>query len=277
MITRWTQIVSATLCTVALSHAGGAGQPSDEPARPALIAEFAGLVPGGEITIAVAFDLDPGWHTYWPGQNDTGFAPEIDLALPEGFGAVGPIWPAPRRSISPGSILDHIHEKDQATILYTVRIPEDARPGTRARISASVDWLVCREACIAGSGAVGLTLPILEAGATPPPGPGAARIASALARVPKPLPEDSEDLGLDWENGELIIRAKIPVKSLSFSPDENGRRILELLRAGASPTDTLRLRPGTGEAPVSGVVTMEFAGGKAPRWYRIEARVPGEE
>jgi thiol:disulfide interchange protein DsbD len=276
MRTRWTLFVSATLCSVALSHAGGAGQPSDEPARPALIAEFDGLVPGREITIAIAFELDPGWHTYWPGQNDTGFAPEIELALPEGFEAVGPIWPAPRRYISPGQILDHVHEKDQATILYTVRVPEDARPGTRARFAASVEWLVCREACIAGSGAVGLTLPVLEMDTTPKPGPGAARIASARARVPKPLPEDSEDLGLSWEDGALVIRAKIPVKAISFSPDENGRRILELLRAGESPTDTLRLRPGSGRAPVSGVVAMEFAGGEPPRWYRIEARSPGE-
>lgn len=276
MTTRWNQIASTALSAVALSHVGGAGQPSDEPARPALIAEFDGLVPGREITIAVAFELDPGWHTYWPGQNDTGFAPEIKLALPEGFEAAGPIWPAPRRYISPGNILDHVHEKDEATILYTVRVPDDARPGTRARFSASLDWLVCREACIAGSGEVELALPVLDADATPGIGAGAARIASARARVPKPLPEVGAEVELSWGDGVLEIGAKNPVKSISFSPDENARKLMELLRTGESPTGKLRLRPEPGDRPVSGVVELVPRDGEARRWYRIEARPTGE-
>lgn len=247
-----------------------------EPARPRLVGEFTGLVPGQTNTIALTFDLDDGWHTYWPGQNDTGLPVAFELTLPEGFEAGKPMWPAPHRHESKGGILDHIYEKTGATVLIPVQVPSGLAPGQSARIMAEVDWLACREACIPGWGTVELTIPVLETGERPSPSPDAGRIAEARRRVPVPLPKNAKDLALRWIDGVLEIRAKRRVKRITFAPHEDGRAIESLRRDGASDKGVLRLTPEPGDKPVAGVVELVLETGERPRLYSIETSPPNK-
>ncbi|NBC47147.1 MAG: hypothetical protein GVY22_03970, partial [Gammaproteobacteria bacterium] len=41
-----------------------------------LIAESAAVVPGGNVELALVFDLRPGWHTYWRNPGDSGEPPK---------------------------------------------------------------------------------------------------------------------------------------------------------------------------------------------------------
>ena len=47
-----------------------------------LIAETTMLSPGETCTLGVAFDIEPGWHLFWNGTNDTGYPISVSLDLP---------------------------------------------------------------------------------------------------------------------------------------------------------------------------------------------------
>lgn len=275
-VTTTRTIASIAALLASLPHTARAQPDAEEPARPRLISETTGLVPGARHTIALTFDIDPGWHTYWPGQNDTGQPIEFALELPPGFESAPPAWPAPRRYELPGDILDHGYEKEEATILISVFVPADAEPGETVRFAADAEWLVCREACIPGWGSVELTLPILEPGVAPAPGPDADRIAAARRRLPVPFPEQPTDVSMRWRGGVLEISARRPVNLITFSPHETSRRIEQLRSTGVSTNGTLRLKPGMGDGPVRGVLELVLDSGVSPRLYRIETRVPAE-
>ncbi|MEO1511318.1 MAG: protein-disulfide reductase DsbD domain-containing protein, partial [Planctomycetota bacterium] len=131
------------------SAVGFDGEGDLGPAVPMLISEFRSLTPGGANAIAVSFDLEPGWHVYWPGQNTTGFPVDIILSLPEGISAGEEIWPTPERYELPGGILDHTFE-DQVTVIIPIEVDERVESGRRVTIEAELDWLVCKDACLPG-------------------------------------------------------------------------------------------------------------------------------
>jgi len=119
--------------------------PDSLHAQVRVVPEFIPLARGTTSWIAFHFEITPHWHLYWNGINDSGFPPEVRAYLPEGFVLGEPLWPVPRRLLSPGPILDHVYE-ESLTLLYPLTIPEDA-PAT---VSAGfkVDWLACHEVCI---------------------------------------------------------------------------------------------------------------------------------
>ncbi|HHN77110.1 MAG TPA: hypothetical protein ENK11_00345, partial [Phycisphaerales bacterium] len=245
-------------------------------ARPRLISEYGALVPGKTNTIALTFDMDEGWHTYWPGQNDTGLPITFTLDPPDGFEVGEPLWPAPHRHISEGGILDHVYGPGESTVLIPVRVPSDARAGQRVVFKADVEWLVCREACIPGWGTAVLTLPVSAPGETLEPSPNRDRILAARRRVPVPLPEMPRDVSVRWAGGVLEIRALRPVREITFSPGEKSRPIRDLLKSGESKKGVLRLVPEDGTKPVVGVIElMPKEKGKPSRLYRIETSPPG--
>ena len=272
------------------------GDEEPEPARPMLITESSGLVAGTTNFVAVSFDIDEGWHVYWPGQNDTGFATTIELTLPEGWEAGEPRWPAPHRYVSAGGILDHVYEDGEATILIPIVIPEDAEIGP-ARLSADLEWLVCREACIPGWKTVGIKTSVLGPMTRPRPSEHRSRFQAARARFPVELPLDPElrsrlpepGVTIAWKNGVLVVSLdpgslRAPAKKLAFYPDETGSSVASLLKSGASsakpdgtPPSPLRLSPEDASKPLRGIIEVEFGTGTPSLLYRIETAVPDEQ
>lgn len=287
---------------VLAAHASGQGwQDSEpEPARPMLIAETEALVAGELNTLACSFDIDDGWHVYWPGQNTTGFAPTIELSLPEGWEAGEIIWPTPHRHVLPGEILDHIYEDGEATFLIPVRVPEDAALGD-VRLSADLEWLVCREACIPGWGTVTLETAVVSADTRPAAGTRAGRISKARANTPVPTrltasgelreAKSGRATGLTLSRTEATGAATLEfriesgmfrdgVRRLSFYPHESGASVRDLVRAGersakqSESVHALRLVAEFDEKPLRGILVVEPHGSKQRLAYRIE--VPSE-
>ena len=50
---------------------------------PELVAEQA-AVPGQDVTLALVFRPDPGWHGYWSNPGDAGYGMRLEWTLPEG-------------------------------------------------------------------------------------------------------------------------------------------------------------------------------------------------
>lgn len=239
------------LAGVVLLWAGGAGcgrgsAPIDYGpghARVRLLADPPALAPGETLTLGVTFDLEPGWHTYWKGQNDTGFPIEVGLELPEGFTAGDVEWPAPERHESPGDILDHVYH-DSVTLLIPVTAPDDLPPGTPVALGAKVDWLACRSECVPGSQELTLELPVVDGpqDLPAPSGETATRVEAARARLPRPIAEAGDRVGWAWEGRSLRIEAP-GTHGMAFYPDQESVPVAGLLSSGVTDGQFLVLDP----------------------------------
>ncbi len=149
--------------------------------------------PGSTVTVGVRFTIDPGWHIYWNGRNDSGEPPRVTLELPPGVTAGQTRWPAPTRHVLPGGILDHIYERE-AVLLIPLTVAPGARPGERVRIGADCSWMVCSDVCLLEKGRTETQLII---GHESPPEPSSAAVQGlrrSEQRVPRAVPEGSKAL-----------------------------------------------------------------------------------
>ncbi len=232
---RWTAGAVLAWCVL-----GATSQPeeAEHHAKPRLIAGTVSAAPGGTIDVGVTFEIEPGWHLYWNGRNDAGFAPKIELALPEGWTAEAARWPAPVRQVLPGNLLDHIYER-RVTLVIPVHVPASARAGSKADISAHVSWMECERLCMMAEGDVSLSVPIGSgAGA---PSPDAALFDEARARMPVALPEHPEGLSLRWE-GDVLHVESAGAGYLGFYPANEGVALVNPGADGESKTGALTLR-----------------------------------
>ena len=222
-----------------------------EKARPRFVAETTSISPGQTILVGVSFDIEPGWHTYWKGRNDTVPSPWIEFDVQEGFTLGELQWPAPHRHESPGGLLDHIYER-QVTLVAPLTAPTDLRPGETARLAAEIDWTACADICLMAQGTISLDLPVtVEPGG---PSSDAGRFAKSRKRLPRP-PRESDDLEVMRIGGRIEIQVPDAAR-LAFYPHEGGPDTPSLLRDGAADGDRIVLRTGSGGEPLSGVLEI---------------------
>lgn len=239
---------------------GMASEAEEVLVKPSIVLERGGARPGDTVWAAVRFEILAGWHTYWPGQNDTGVPTEITVTGPEGLGVGAVLWPPPQRHVAPGDILDHVHE-GEVTALVPVTLPSGLAVGETVDLSFELSWLVCKEACVPGWETVRTSLAVVDSGAeaerlTDPA--AAALFSAARARLPEPVSATDRIARIHWEPGVAVIRVRGAHK-LAFYPRYGGARVEDLLGHGVAVSDTLRLpigRPAGGE-------TSESSGGTA--------------
>src|SRR3989440_2045782 len=58
---------------------------------------LAGSRSGAVLLGGIAFQIQPGWHTYWRNPGDSGVPPRFDFARSENIEAVTILWPAPTK------------------------------------------------------------------------------------------------------------------------------------------------------------------------------------
>ena len=117
---------------LACSSEGTQSTPAEAVAGPhakaEILFEHEAVSPGMTTRLAIHLDLDPHWHVYWNGRNDTGFPVTPEFDLPPGWSTGEIRWPAPKRHVSDGAILDHIYE-DTATLIVPVEVGDQAELG----------------------------------------------------------------------------------------------------------------------------------------------------
>jgi thiol:disulfide interchange protein DsbD len=149
-----------------------------------LLAAADAVHPGERILFGVEQTLKPDWHTYWINPGDTGVPTRIAWDLPAGASAGAIVWPVPER-FRTGPVTSYGYA-GRATLLATLTVPQDARPGTSFLVRARVSWLVCKDVCIPQQAEVGLALPVLAVGM--PSGAGALAVGPAHAALPAAAP-----------------------------------------------------------------------------------------
>lgn len=263
-------VVLALTALVAPSTAQGPPQ----RAKPTMLCDSTAITPGGTFTLAIRFEIDPGWHMYGPYLNDTGIAPIIDLKVPAGFEIGAPQWPVPTRYVSgDGQLLDHVYE-GEFVILLPMRAPAELDPeiarGSGIEFAASMEWLVCKDICVPGWGDASVTVPVA---ATSEPA-NRAVFNEARKLVPRPLPQDDQwraggvPTHLAWDGQELIVRTT-PGRRVIFHPLERSLAPADRFGGVTSDTGTLRVSFAGSEAPVPADARQaEGASGEQPRVVR---------
>ena len=123
-----------------------------------LVSERIGLVPGKTNTVAIRFELEEGWHTYWANPGDTGLPTEVTWNLPHGIEAGDLQWPAPLW-IEYFDLVSYGYE-DEVLLLVDLEVNESWAVEQSVDLAAEVNFLICKEACIPGSAKLELTLPV---------------------------------------------------------------------------------------------------------------------
>lgn len=249
---------------------------SNEPyVRARLISEHLHLAPGKRAWLALEFAITPGWHMYWKGQNDTGMPPMLDISLPPDYKVGEILWPAPERHVAPGDLLDSIvHE--QMTLLISVDVPVNAKPGTTARVALKAEWLVCQEACVLEETSLELVLPIRDttpAAVADPKHVGV--FAAARERLPRKLPKENPPATIEWKDQTVVINAP-GATALTFHAEEDGIALESPLAEATAKASKLqfRLKPASNpEQRLLGVLELRKEG-KKPEFYTVSLPQP---
>ena len=229
------------------------------------------LVPGKPATLGVIFDITDDWHLYWRNPGDSGLPPTVKLKLPEGVTAGEIRWPAPKRHLQAGGILDNIFEK-QLVLLYPLSASRSIKPGEIV-VEADVDWLVCREKCVPGRANVKQRFTIAETASPSGDGP---LFEEFKSHVPRSIDKEKDGIECRWNDHVLTITARQATR-LIFFPKENKADIYpeDIAQNGKSDTGSMRLvYPKTVQDvdSVGGVLAVTRNGKEF--WYDIECPIP---
>ncbi len=268
--------VFAALAAASVSQAQLASTPpadEDFKARPTLMSEQSALVPGQTSWIGIRFEIVDGWHTYWPGVNDSGFPASFDITVSATGSASEPVdaeigsvlWPAPRRYIAEGGLLDHVYEH-HVTMMMPITLPGDLR-ASEVTITAKGDWLVCEVECIPEFTTIALTLPVASDTSGVGRSASAPHFQQARKRHAQPWPSDGS-LSQSVTDDRVTWLAPGASK-VAFYPAQGSRVPLDLLKDGLSTSDTLTLTFRPQDKPVQGILEVWPATDEPSRVYRV--------
>src|SRR5215831_9284369 len=137
--------ISATLLALLLSPLARA-----EDASPwqrdghSAVRLLAGSRSGAVLLGGIAFQLQPGWKTYWRNPGDSGVPPRFDFSKSENVEAVTVLWPAPLK-FDDGAGGHSIGYHDQIVLPLRIVAKNADKPVT---LRAEINYAVCEKLCI---------------------------------------------------------------------------------------------------------------------------------
>ena len=197
----WAQ-PSATAPTVSASAPVLAGPRRTERIEAELVPLSQWVTPGSTAIVAVRQDIQPGWHTYWRNPGDSGGPTSLTWTLPPGVIAEDIVWPLPERQRL-GDLMNFGYS-GQVYLPVPIRVPADARPGSRLTLTTRALFFVCSDQmCVPETLTLSLTLPV-QAGAAPLDARHGPPIQRAVEQAPRPAGIEAR-VGLS--NGTLTLTA----------------------------------------------------------------------
>lgn len=105
---------------------------------------LAGSRSGAVLLGGIAFQLQPGWKTYWRTPGDSGVPPRFDFSKSENVEAVTILWPAPQ-AFPDGAGGTSLGYKGQVVLPLRIVTKHADKPVT---LRATVDYAVCDKLCV---------------------------------------------------------------------------------------------------------------------------------
>ncbi|MBL8746293.1 MAG: hypothetical protein JNK58_08065 [Phycisphaerae bacterium] len=249
-------------------RASNTAEEAERAVQARLFVESAPVAPGSPLTLALHFEIAPGWNLYWRNSGDSGLPITVKFEAPQGVTIGEARWPTPERHILPGDLLDYAYTR-RVTLLFPMSIdPAAAATSTPVTIKANAKWLVCKEACVPGERALEITLPsTIE----PLSSRDAELIASARATLPRSAADQTSPIvGVAW-SGRALQLSCTGADELIFFPYEGDAQPDDALQNGHVFRDRLSLSYASAEtgAPVLGVLQVKRLG--QTTYHLIEA------
>jgi DsbC/DsbD-like thiol-disulfide interchange protein len=160
---------------------------------------LAGSRSGAVLLGGIAFQLQPGWHTYWRNPGDSGVPPRFDFSKSENVEAVTVLWPAPTR-FADGAGGTSLGYQKQVVLPLRIVAKNADKPVT---LRAEINYAVCEKICIPVEASA--ELPFTSVASTED-----SALSAALDTVPKPAtvgdpnPLTIRDVKRDGKNGVLV-------------------------------------------------------------------------
>lgn len=210
-----TACVLVLFCAMAVGAGGKAD--SDSHAKVSLLAEETLFTPGHPAWIGLFFDLEKEWHIYWVNPGRSGAALRVHWRLPRGFKAGEIHWPVPSR-VGAGEVTDYGYE-GRVLLPLELQVPANYSPGTRIKIVADVQYMICRKlVCMIAEAQPTLLQPSIHESATD----SAAKLKmfqETLESEPKPMPAAWKARAFDdGRNFVLTLESGAPITKASFFP-----------------------------------------------------------
>jgi DsbC/DsbD-like thiol-disulfide interchange protein len=160
---------------------------------------LAGSRSGAVLLGGIAFQLQPGWHTYWRNPGDSGVPPRIDFSKSENIEAVTILWPAPAKFAdgAGGTSLGYLK---QVVLPLRIVAKNTDKPVT---LRADINYAVCEKLCIPVEASAELAFTSVASTED-------SALFAALDTVPKPAtvgdpnPLTIRDVKRDGKNGVLV-------------------------------------------------------------------------
>jgi DsbC/DsbD-like thiol-disulfide interchange protein len=105
---------------------------------------LAGSRSGAVLLGGIAFQLEPGWKTYWRTPGDSGVPPRFDFSKSDNVEAVTILWPAPSK-FDDGAGGHSLGYHDQVVLPLRIVPKSTDKPVT---LRAEVSYAVCAKLCI---------------------------------------------------------------------------------------------------------------------------------
>ena len=105
---------------------------------------LAGSRSGAVLLGGIAFQLQPGWKTYWRTPGDSGVPPRFDFSKSDNVEAVTVLWPAPMK-FDDGAGGQSLGYKTQVVLPLRIVAKNADRPVT---LRADINYAVCEKLCI---------------------------------------------------------------------------------------------------------------------------------
>ena len=105
---------------------------------------LAGSRSGAVLLGGIAFQLQPGWKTYWRYPGDSGVPPRFDFSKSENIEAVTILWPAPLK-FDDGAGGHSLGYHDQIVLPLRIVAKNPDKPVT---LRATISYAVCDKLCI---------------------------------------------------------------------------------------------------------------------------------
>src|SRR6202166_1286411 len=105
---------------------------------------LAGSRSGAVLLGGIAFQLEPGWKTYWRTPGDSGVPPRFDFSKSDNIEAVTVMWPAPTK-FDDGAGGYSLGYSDQVVLPLRIVAKNPDKPVT---LRAGINYAVCEKLCI---------------------------------------------------------------------------------------------------------------------------------
>src|ERR1700742_2380947 len=105
---------------------------------------LAGSRSGSVLLGGIAFQLQPGWKTYWRTPGDSGVPPRFDFSKSENIDAVTILWPAPTK-FDDGAGGHSLGYHNQIVLPLRIVAKNADKPVT---LRADITYAVCEKICI---------------------------------------------------------------------------------------------------------------------------------